>query len=226
MKLDSTVRLVMLQFSFSNIDAVPQVLFLRSPETDKESSDRQERKAQGTGEQIIAPTEKCCLLSFIENLETVGYELVDATYQARQRYGGGSNTDKNYHAVRFTFARHEFATPSEDFLKVRDRILVELGTMCCDAFWRVRAYSNSFFLNGEEVAEQVALSINLEARVPLYRADGSLVTQWQKDENGERIGDAPVSIKPDHYLSFVGGLKLINKISGEEMIGDLAKSKS
>lgn len=196
---------------------------LRPPETSSESSERQERKEQGSGEQIIAPTEKCCLLPFSEDLEMAGYALVDAIYQNRQRYGGGPNTDKTYHAVRFTFARHELATPSEEFLKVRDEIRGEFGAMCCDALWRVRAYKNPFFLKGEEVAGQTAVSINLEARIPLYRPDGSLVTVWQKDEHGERIGNAPVPIKPDHYLSLTDGLRLIHEISVEEMIGDLAK---
>jgi len=48
------------------------------------------------------------------------------------------------------------------------------------------------------------VSVNLEARQPLFRPDGQPVTVWQKDENGKRVGDAPLPLKGDYCLHIVG----------------------
>jgi len=193
--LDGSVRLVSLQFSFSNSRVVPLAIRWVDRETLYEQDDRHRHRKSGT--MVIEPTEKSSLVEFLGELEGAGYELVDALCQERPH---PKNPRQIYSVVRFLFARCEFVDLSDEFKKVRDNIRAKLSEMCRVAMWRVRAFSNPFYENGEEVAGQRALSINLEAREPLFRPDGQPVTRWQKDEEGERVGDAPLPIKPDYRL--------------------------
>jgi len=198
--LDGTVRLVALQFSFSNPDAIPASVKRLNLETQEE---RMERKNHSSGVMVIEPTEKCSLAEFLGELEAAGYEMVDGFYKERidAKDPRGKRT---YHMVRFLFARREFVELSDEFKKVRDTIRAELLSICETAMWRVRSFSNPFYQNGEEIPDQRAVSVNLEARQPLFRPDGQPVTVWQKDENGKRVGDAPLPLKGDYCLHIVG----------------------
>lgn len=197
--VDSSVRLISLQFSFSNPNAIPQVV----KQLDQETSDeREERKSRSTGVMVIEPNEKCSLVKFLEELEIAGYEIVDAFCKERIKPNDPRGT-VTYHMVRFLFARREFTELSEGLEKVRETIRTELREMCRVAMWRVRAFSNPFYMNGEEVAEYRTLSINLESRVPFFLPDGQPVVVWPKDEGGERIGDVPLPIVPDYHLRII-----------------------
>ncbi len=198
--LNGSVRMVALQFSFSNPDAIPVSVKRQNRETPEE---RVVRKSHSSGVMVIEPTEKCSLEEFLVKLEAAGYEMVDAFYKERidPKDPRGKRT---YHMVRFLFARREFVELSDEFKKVRDGILVDLMTICQEALWRVRSFSNPFYKNGEEIPDQRAVSVNLEARQPLFRPDGQPVTVWQKDENGKRVGEAPLPIKADYCLRIVG----------------------
>lgn len=198
--LNGTVRLVALQFSFSNPDAIPATVKRQSRETPEE---RVVRKGYSSGVMVIEPTEKCSLVEFLGQLEVAGYEMVDGFYKERIDAKDPHNK-RTYHMVRFLFARHEFVELSDEFKKVRDVIRAELRSICESAMWRVRSFSNPFYKNGEEIPDQRAVSVNLEARQPLFRPDGQPVTVWQKDENGKRVGDAPLPLKADYCLRIVG----------------------
>ena len=198
--LNSTVRLVALQFSFSNPDVIPATVKRQDRETPEE---RVVRKSHSSGVMVIEPTEKCSLVEFLGELEAAGYEMVDGFYKERIDAKDPRNK-RTYHMVRFLFARHEFVELSDEFKKVRDVIRTELQSICESAMWRVRSFSNPFYKNGEEIPDQRAVSINLETRQPLFRPDGQPVTVWQKDENGKRVGDAPLPLKDDYCLRIVG----------------------
>lgn len=195
-ELDSFVRLIALQFSFSNPDVIPASVKRLDRETPEE---RNERKKHSNGTLVIEPTENCSLVDFLGELEAAGYEMVDAFYKERidpkDPYGR-----RTYHMVRYLFARREFVDLSEEFKAVRDVNSRELRSICEVAMWRVRALLNPFFKDGEEIPGQRAVSINLESRKPLFRPDGQPVTVWQKDESGNRLGEAPLPLKPDHCL--------------------------
>ena len=197
--LNGTVRLVAMQFSFSNPDAIPATVKRLDQETQEE---RVKRKNYSSGVMIIKPTEKCFLVEFLGELEAAKYEMVDAFYKERidAKDPRGKRT---YHMVCFLFARREFVELSDEFKKVRDVIRAELRSICESAMWRVRVFSNPFYKNGEEISDQHAVSINLEARQPLFRPDGQPVTVWQKDENGKRMGNVPLPLKADYYLCIV-----------------------
>lgn len=194
--LGASVRLVTLQFSFSNPDAIPAGVKQREQETAEE---RVERKSRSTGTMIMEPTKGVSLAGFLDELEATGYALADAFCKERLDAKDPSGR-RTYHVVRFTFVRHEFVNISEEFRKVQDAILAELQEMCHAAFWRVRMFLNPFYQKGDEVADQRALSINMEARQPRFLPDGQPVLVWQKDGQGQRVGDAPAPIKPDHHL--------------------------
>jgi len=194
--LDSSVRLVALQFSFSNADAIPTSVKRLDRETPEE---RNERKNHASGTPLIEPTENCSLVDFLDEIKSAGYEMVDALYKERIDPKDPRGR-RMYHMVRFLFARREFVDLSEEFKATRDIISRELRSICEVAMWRIRAFLNPFFEKGEEVIGYHAISINLESRKPLFRPDGQPVTVWQKDEKGNRVGDAPLPLKPDHYL--------------------------
>jgi hypothetical protein len=194
--LDDSVRLVSMQFSFSNINVVPTSVKKLELEMLEERNERKTYK--GNGEVIIKPIENVSLVEFLDNLE-VGYELVDAFYQPRID-PKDPRGNRIYHMVRFLFARRKYVELSDEFKEVRSTIHAELRKICEQAMWRVRAFLNPFFMDDEEVLGQRALSINLEARKPLFHPDGQLVMVWQKDERGNRVGETPFPLKPDYYL--------------------------
>jgi hypothetical protein len=196
--LDGSIRMVGIQFSFSNSGVVPSSARCLSSET---WTERRERKSYPRGVMVIEPTERCSLVEFLGELEMAGYELVDAFYKERINV---KDPRRAYHMVRFLFARHEFVEISDEFEQVRDDIRTELQEMLRVAMWRVRAFSNPFYQNGEEIPGQRALSVNLEARQPLFRPDGQPVTVWQRDERGRRVGLAPQPSKPAFRLAVVG----------------------
>lgn len=189
--LGSEVRIVKLQFSFSNSDVIPASVKRVARETLDEMI---ERKGPGAGVMVIQPTERCSILEFIEELEASGYELVDAFYKARIDKKD-PRIARTYHMVRFVFARNEFAEPSAEFVTKRGVIRADLEKICDDAMWRVRAFLNPFEKNGKEIEGVKALSVNLEARVPFLLPDGKPVVEWQKDEAGQRVGDEPLPIR-------------------------------
>lgn len=194
-----------MQFSFTNPDAVPSSVKRLPQETPAERAERKGlTNTVRAGESLIQPTEGCSISRFTAELEAAGYELVDASYKPRLDAKDPSGR-RTYHMVRFVFARHEFAEPSDEFKKVRESVRVDLQKACDLAYWRTRSFSNPFYQNGEEVPEARAMSINFEARQPRYLPDGNLVTEWQKDENGKRVGEVPLPIKAKHHLHIVDG---------------------
>ena len=193
--LDKNVRMVMLQFSFSNPDVIP-LSMRRKTQNEPLLFDC---KTRLDGVLVIKPTEKCSLVKFIGELEMSGYKIVNAFYRKRIDNKDPSSKRK-YHIVRFFFARREFAEISDEFKKNRNTVYAELRSMCENAMWQVKLFSNKFYKDDKEIHGQNALSINLGARQPLYYPDGQVVTVWKKDNDGKRIGEAPIPMKADYYL--------------------------
>jgi len=191
--LDTTARLVSLQFSFSNPSVIPITVRRRQAETKTESDQRKQRSG---GILAIEPCENVSIAEFVRKLEQSGYTLVDGLYQARQDV---KHPSQMYHMVRFVFSRTQFVEITEQFREVQPKIREELHSIGETAFWRVRAFSNPFYKNGEEIGGFRALSFNFEVRIPRYLPDGQPVVQRRKDEHGKKIGD-PVPIEPAHHL--------------------------
>jgi len=196
--LNGAVRLVMLQFSFSNINLVPKCLrverkTLESPE------EFIARKSRVPGEQCLDSVENVGGLDFLNDLSDAGYVLVDALAKLQAKDG------REYAVVRFIFAEENYVNSSDGFQKTKPLFEKSLRQMFCESMWRVRGFLNPFFSDGKIVNGQYVVSVNFEARKPLIDKNGNNLIQWQKNECGDRIGDAPITIEPKLFLRLENG---------------------
>jgi hypothetical protein len=183
-RLGSHIRLVFMQFSFSNPSNVPTSVSQLDEEPEDE---RAAKKSLDVGSiQLIEVTEDVFILPFLNSLEQAGYEMINAFYKNRQ----DTRSHRFYQMVRFAFARKEFVTISEEFRYKRQIILPDLQKMCLLAMWRVRSYQTPFFRDHNPVPGQYTMSINLEVRNPLYKKDGTPIMIQPKDANGLPVGIA------------------------------------
>ena len=192
--------MITMQFSFSNPKAVPKSVFgMMKKETPEESS---ERKQRATGKIFIEPTKKCQVRDVVTDLADQGYILIEAFHQ--ERYDPKKPLFP-YHAVRFVFVHQDFFEENKsnkEFEGKKPEVLRDLAQMCEIALWSVRGFDNPFFQNDVEIKGQRAISINLEARTPLFHPDSTPVLVWEKDAQGNKIGDGPKPIKPTGALRF------------------------
>ena len=193
LRLNNSVRLVIFQFSFKNAKYVPGSVRMVMPETYDEARARKERAAGG--ELVIPLTDNVSLLEFPNDLEESDYELVGASHQPRDYKD----------IVWFTFAQKEKAAPRKEFLVRRNAVFDDLTEIFRTVIWRTRGFLNPYFLEGEPTDEHV-FQVCLGARKPLLRSDGTPVTVWQKDKNGERVGKAPLPLTPDCRLRVINGV--------------------
>lgn len=194
--LEGTVRLVTLQFSATNPSFVPE----RLPRKGKETVEQfVVRKSAIKGHQILEPVERVSGLYFSQDLEGEGYQPVDAFARTMEKDG------RPFTVARFVSVAEQYVDSSEEFLKIKPICKDAQVQIVTQALWRIRAFLNPFFENGEVVDGQYAISVNFEARVPLVDKDGKPLLQWRKDERGERIGDAPVPIEPRLFLRIENG---------------------
>lgn len=194
--LDHTARLVSLQFSFSNPNIIPDTVRRREQETKAESDGRKQRH---DGIIAIERCENVSITEFVTSLEANGYTLVDGLYQSRQDI---KRPSQMYHMVRFIFSRNEFVESTVEFMQIQQKLRAELLHICETAFWRVRAFSNPFYKNREEIPGFRALSFNFEVRIPRLLPDGQPVVQRRKDAQGKKFGE-PVPLEPAHRLTIL-----------------------
>jgi len=199
LELNSSVAMVVMQFSFSNAKLVPIWI---SPHKKEIPEERTERKKHISGELFIEQTENCSVLEFVKDLGKSGYELVDAFSQ--ERINGKNPKGNPYQMIRFVFVRNENVRFPDKFMEKRIPALGSLRGMCADATWRVRGFINPYYKDGEAVPKKHAISINLEVRKPLRYSEGPPIMVWPKDENGRSMKDTPgaekVRLAPDWHL--------------------------
>lgn len=199
----STVWTVMVQFRFSNERAIPEGIKRKDPETREELEERVKRYPGG--DWAIRSVQHCSLERLHEYLKDAGYVLVDAFSQERLDPCDIDCKRREY-VVRFVFMRKGIAQISEAFRKARGCAVTALSEMCNTSFWRVDVHRNPLYDDqGRKMPDQHSVCITPTAREPLFHGDGSRVTQWQRDERGRRIGNAPVPIKPKAYLYVSNG---------------------
>jgi len=205
LELGNHVRMVALQFNASKSAFIPTALRHWLINAGRETPEKRviRKSPPVAGVKVIEETERCLLRDLPKEIEAAGYELVDVLYEERIDVKDPTGR-RTYHMVRFLFARHEFAEVSEDFKTVRNTAHDALRHICESAFWRVRAFVNPFYKDGEDVAGFNAASINMEVRVPLFQNDGSPVLERRKDEHGKKVGD-PLPLKPDYSLRIEDG---------------------
>ena len=201
-KLDGAMRLVLLQFTFSNSDAIPPTVKRRQPEV---RAERDVRKGRSDGKLMIEHTERCSMLEFVNELEAAGYELVDAFHQARPARPD-STGPRYYHNVRFTFAHKDYVQITDEFRAMREGLRQELLEIVKTSLWRVRGLANPFYVDGQPNGQTV-LSLNMEVREPLFRPDGTRVFEWPrhlKKKENRRPEDQPIYLQAKYTLHALG----------------------
>lgn len=205
-RLNGNVRLVVLQFACSKKTRMPVSLKWREKEIALESYERLAREDCGDGKLFMdSEVKTVSVYDFLSDLEEASYEIVDAFNQERL-----TEELKPYYIACFVFSRREYVNISEDFKNKRDIIRAEFLKMAMEAMWRVKVYNNPFYKNDERVPAQYAMNIKMIARNPLVDNEGKSLFVWKKDEygqkiierdeNGKKIGDAKIMVKPEYYL--------------------------
>lgn len=189
------VRLILLQFSFSNPEVVPHSVCQLGREL---GAERRMRENLPAGKLVIEPHEDVGLAGFVMQLRTNGYELVDAFHQLRDDQ---RNPRRTYQMVRYVFMRREHVCSTASFVQVRATLLNGLLDLLVQALWRCRVYLNPLFVDGCRVVGESAVSINLDARKSLFSC-GQRIAVWRRDENGEKMGEAPMPIQLAYELRF------------------------
>lgn len=187
-----TARTFLMQFTISNAKYLPHVRYMGE-------SKPQYRRKGANGEKLIKETENVDVKTLLSPLLDAGYELVDAYYTAEK---DKRDRTKEFYIVPFYFCRSEYAVVETEVASCRDRILSDLREMCTEALWITRGYKNPLIVKDELIRGEHAISLNFTKRNPLYDGNDKPVLQWRKDPRGRKIGDAPVPIRPDHYLDF------------------------
>lgn len=175
---------IIFQFSFTNPEVVPIGMPALASETPEE---RLSRKSKAEGEMIISPTTNCSILDFVKKIQ---YEfLLMGAFTQLRIDGKDPRGKRSYNMIRFIFfpKRPPLNDCSCNHLK-------DLQDIASVSLWRVRCFSNPSENGGH------TLSINLEARCPLFLPNGEKVVRWERDAEQNKIGDAPVPISPSSFL--------------------------
>lgn len=190
---DGKVRLISLQFNVSNAYPIPGCI------KPKKQNDAPEkflvRKSAIKGEQFIAPEESISGLYILADLLQEGYQLVEAISMVRDKNG------LPYKTIRFSFVAEQYVNQlAEEFLHDLPEIASVLTSILKTSLWRVRAFLNPFYREGEAINGQYAISVNLDARKPIIDERGNPVREWQRNKTGQKMGDKPVPIEPKRFI--------------------------
>lgn len=203
--LNKNVRLVGVQFNFSNSAIIPATVQQRRQETRAEQRERKSRPNDGM--MVIKPIDCVSIKYLVTDLEMLGYELVDGFSQERPH---PKRRDQTYFTVRFVFARKEYAEVADEFTHVCSEVRQDLIKICKDAFWRTTAFVNPFYENGTQVSGVKSANLNFSVRTPCFNPDGTAVVARQKDGDGRKQGE-PVPITALHKM--IRGKKLLMIVS-------------
>ena len=203
--VNSNMRLIGVQFNFSNSAIIPPTIEQRRKESVVEQKERKNRP--NDGRMVIKPIDSVSIQYLINDLEELGYELVDGFSQERPH---PKRRDMTYFTTRSVFVKSDHATISEEFSSVRTSVRFDLIKICNDAFWRTTAFVNPFYENGHQVTGVKSANLNFSARTPIFNPDGTPLLARHKDEDGRRIGD-PVPLVAQHKM--IRGKKMLQIIS-------------
>ncbi len=185
------VRVVGLQFRFTNEMLIPGLI--RGLPAETVGAEKKQTGAP-TGREFIASTQNVGVEDSLEELEALGFVLVDAFYQKRAAFGQG----KAAYITRFVFARKEFARPKPEFLEICEEVRFILEEMLFVSMWATQAYVNPLYVEGEVVEGESSVMVNMTARNPLFQPDGQPIMVWASGAKKEKV---PVSATTElHFL--------------------------
>lgn len=199
-QLRASDRRVSFQFSVSNRSLIPGSIRawneFRGRAVKETDARAFVRKQNLNGVQVLEDAQEVYVHeTLITNLERHGFRLSGVVYSERQ---GGQARNQTYYMVRFVFFREGFADQIPGFEDHREEFACVLRKLMKEAFWKVRGYQNPMHDDRDnELPNLPAISLNFEARMARLGPDGKPEMRWQRDQQGDRIGDTKVPWQPD-----------------------------
>ncbi len=198
---DGNDREITLQFSFTNMAAIPQFLEDLPEESLENATARREMNSHGTGTDLTNGGQFRGKMIDLRELPAgilqTDYELVGVWKQQRLQTKQGWAQGRPYWMIRFRFrhknhvAEYRSAIGEEawkEMIKKRPMLLGELVTICSLSFWQMRAWRNPWFQDGDLLPGAHFISLNFEGRQPLYEwepskalGDDDLPPQYKSD---------------------------------------------
>ena len=175
-QLKKTDRLLIVQFDLSNENALPFKLSDRGTETKEDAQSRKTQNRRHDYSNRLTDEKGSIFAAYLPiSLHENGFILVSADHRRRI---DKKNPKIFYNAIRYTFVRKEFENKSDpklvEFLPWRGIHCAGMQELCELANWdQVRIYRNPFYMNGEPVSGFSSISINFDARKPLYENDAA-----------------------------------------------------
>lgn len=198
-RLDAHVRMLMLQFSFSERHPMPNIFLQLPDETQGKHTER--KSALVTGTRFIEPGHNNVGLKHItESLERAEYVFVSAVRQRR------TQEFQSYNMIRFFFARRGYVDPTTNDPSFRKTCRSMLQLIARDTMWRVRAYRNPLCQHDVIVPGECSISINLEARCGLRQNNGVPIMVWPRDAHGRKTGESKKPLSPSQILTAMDGI--------------------
>lgn len=193
--LDKSIKLIALQFSISNMAAMPPSLHYLPQETPEE---RQRRKNLPSGLLIVPETPNVMVVEFVGQVMGLGYQLVSAIKQDRPDLVPGA---KPRTRVRYALVPHQDVVQELPFAERKD-MTVELIETCLNAMWTVKVHLNPYRKADTEYTDLYCLDVVLGARQPFCDRNGRPITRRPKDAGRDAESQ---SLVPDFLLKLVDG---------------------
>jgi len=191
LEIGPQIQRVLIQFSCSNIKAIPAGLTVLESETVETAASRQGLNVLNGSEPAIGPKESVDLLALGRDLLEQGFTPLGGFYQERRE----KESDRTYHMVRFQWFRSGEDSPN------KYQLLHALLHLIGEATWRVRVHQNE----SANEADGRWISINLEARVPLFDLQGDVILEHIRDEQKKPTGEKRTR-QTGGYLRADGGI--------------------
>ena len=173
------VKVVSFHFRFSSLGLIPSLARCLGVD----SVDENLKIYSRSGQEKIRPTDKCTLKGIIWDLDKANFVLADAFLKKRSDQNDPTGR-KSYYGATYHFVRPGMTQATQKFKKMRHLIRTEFDKICHEALWQAMAFLNPLYIKGQEISGQKAVSISLNKRQPLFRADGQPVCAKNKCPSG------------------------------------------
>jgi len=199
------VEKVMVQFSFSNKNLIPDFI----PRLPKEIGDKNHKRKNGKCLKGLGLKDKsinnCSFHGF--DPETLDLKLIDVECQKRIHKGNQGT----YQMVRFVFGPRHYVVSCSEIVEHKGEYMSFFRTLCDESYWRLKSFLNPRVFPFDDIDKgkkwnivlikdgKRNLSLNLEVRQPRFKSNGDSVMARKKNDNGKSVGD-PIEIDPTHYL--------------------------
>jgi hypothetical protein len=189
-RLDEAVKMLVIQFNFTNRKLVP---FLAQDLGQEKDEQRQRRQNLPPGD-LAWQSENCSLEQTLADLEAARLELTNIIKQYRP---SEKNDSQDYYVVRFIFER----TGKGD--KYREMRRASFNSLAA-SIWQCKCYVNPYYLEGKPMNGYKVVNLSLSHRRPLYDSAGKPIKVWAR-EGRRKVGETKIPIMAESRLRLVGG---------------------